>query len=163
MWHSDIMPPQNSNNRTADMPDPRLERLLELWDRLDEDAGMPNSLGVTLLVNGVTYSGLLIAGRVWAKTMGSMLRNSQQSQPVSALAVFFDEAERSYEDAAKSEETKDYVHLANAVVGTPSQGNTTALLLRIRTSDVSGWCVGTAGPIPMFDPANMAAQVPPQS
>ena len=145
--------------------DPRLQRLLELWDRLDEDAGVPNSLGVTLLVHGVTYSGMLIAGRVWAKTMGHLLRTAQQNHQVSALSVFFDDVEKSYEEAGETDEGRHFVHLANAVVGTPSQGTTTGLLLRIRASDVSGWSVGTAGPLPAFDPSRLGSQPPaaPQS
>lgn len=146
--------PLTLSSHPAGGPDPRLQRLLELWDRLDEEQGLTNTLGVTVLVQGVTYSGLLIAGRVWARTMGDLLRNAdQESSQMSALGVFYDEIALSYEQAGAPDESRDYLHLANAVIGLPNGGTATQLMLRIRASDVSAWSVGTMGAVAQFAPS----------
>lgn len=141
--------------------DARLQRLLELWDRLDEDRGVPNSLGVTVLVQGVTYSGLLIAGRVWAATMAELLRGSAGADAqMAALGVFYDDISRSYEQVGGPDESRDYLHLANVTLGLPRDAQPTGLMLRIRAADVSAWAVGTMGQLPPFAP-RPAADPPP--
>lgn len=142
-------------------PDPRLQKLLHLWDRLDEDHGLPNSLGVTVVIRGVVYSGLLIAGRVWAQKMAGLLSDAPGSGQVKALSVFFDDMRQSYEEAGAADESKSYLHLASVTVGLPRDSQPTSLLLRVRIEEVSGWSIGTIGQLPAFTPSVPAGGSPP--
>ena len=142
--------------------DLRLQTLLELWDRLDEPAGQPNSLGVTVMVDGTTYSGLLIAGRVWSRALADLLRAAPGNPQVSALSSFFDQITDSYEQAGDPSEARAYLHLASVSIGLPNDGKRTSLLMRIRAADVSGWTVGTIGELPPFPAPPFAAPAPAQ-
>lgn len=126
--------------------DPRLESMLGLWENLREDPpGRTNTLGITLLVGGVTYSGLLIPGRVWAKSMTQLLRNVNGEHQLRALADMFSGFAESLEAAKDPGEVTRYVHLANVAIGLPEDGKRTSLLMRIRSCDVTAWTVGTIG------------------
>ena len=122
--------------------------LLHLWDNLDEDRGQPNSLGMTVVVGGTTYSGMLIAGRVWSALMAQLLRTAPDDRQLSALAVFYDQISESFEDAENEDEVRQYLHLANMCVGLPRSGEQTGLMMRVKASEVSAWSVGTVGDLP---------------
>jgi len=128
--------------------DERLATLIELWDRLDEDRGQPNSLGMTVVVAGTTYTGVLVAGRVWSALMAQLLRSAPQDRQLAALAVFYDQISESYEDADNADEVRQYLHLANVCIGLPKSGEQTGLMMRVKASDVSAWAVGTVGDLP---------------
>lgn len=150
----------SGDKRVTGGADPRLETLLELWDRLDEESGQPNTLGITVMVEGVTYSGLLIPGRVWARSMAQLLHTAPENHQVQALGVFFDSITSSYEEAGDASEARAYLHLANVAVGLPTDGKRTSLLMRIRAADVSAWTVGTIGELAPFPAPAMAAPAP---
>jgi hypothetical protein len=120
---------------------------------MEEEGGQPNTLGITLLVDGVTYSGLLIASRVWSRSMSDLLHGVPDNQQVRALGTLFEQIAESG-DAA---DARGYVHLANVAVGLPSDGKRTSLLMRIRAADVSAWTVGTIGELAPFPPPPGAA------
>ncbi|HET9690765.1 MAG TPA: hypothetical protein VFP61_06410 [Acidimicrobiales bacterium] len=131
--------------------DPRLATLIELWDRLDEDQDQPNTLGMTLLVHGHLYSGLLIPARVWAQQMGRMLQAAPGASPsISALSGFYDQMEQSWEQAGTNDDGRLYLHLANVTIGLAADGFKTSLLVRVQAAAVSGWSVGTMGELPNF-------------
>ena len=133
-----------------------------MWDGLPEDAGTPNSLGVTVLVGGVTYSGLLVPGRVWARSMADLLRSAQGGHQVEALGGLFETFAEQYEGQRDSTEVVSYVHLANVAIGLPTDGKRTSLLMRIRVSDISAWTVGTIGELAPF-PSPVASSPAPTS
>lgn len=128
--------------------DERLVTLLHLWDGLDEDRGQPNTLGMTVVIDGTTYSGMLVAGRVWSSLMAQLLRSAPDDRRIGALAVFYDQISESYEDADNAEEVRGYLHLANVCIGLPKSGEQTGLMMRVKVSDVSAWAVGTVGDLP---------------
>jgi hypothetical protein len=128
--------------------DERLATLLHLWDSLDEDRGQPNTLGMTVVVDGTTYSGVLVAGRVWSSLMAQLLRTAPGDRQLGALAVFYDQISESYEDAENAEEVRVYLHMANVCIGLPKSGEQTGLMMRVKASDVSAWAVGTVGDLP---------------
>lgn len=131
--------------------DPKLESILEIWDRLREDPpGQTNTLGITVLVGGVTYSGLLIPARVWARSMTHLLRNAEGGHQVEALADLFTGFVESSEEGEDRAEVTSYVHLANVAIGLPEDGKRTSLLMRIRASDITAWTVGTIGELAPF-------------
>lgn len=127
--------------------------MLELWDGLaEEPPGQANTLGVTVLVGGVTYSGLLIPARVWARSMTQLLRNVEGGHQVRALADMFDGFATSTEAAEQPDDATRYLHLANVAIGLPEDGKRTSLLMRIRAADVTAWTVGTIGELAAFPP-----------
>lgn len=133
--------------------DARLVTLLELWDRLEEDGGQPNSLGMTVLVGGVTYSGLLVPARTWARHMADLLQSAGQGNQVGAIGGLFEEVAQAFQGTGgKASDVTDYLHLANVALGLPADGKRTSLLMRIRVSDVSAWTIGTIGELPSFPP-----------
>lgn len=142
----------DGNGATSGGADPRLEALLELWDGLEEDSGQPNSLGITVMVKGVTYSGLLIPGRVWSRSLAALLRGAGDSPQVRAVGGLFDEITGSLQVRMDKGETGSYLHLANVAVGLPTDDKRTSLLMRIRAADVSAWTVGTIGELAPLQP-----------
>jgi hypothetical protein len=135
--------------RVAAAPDRRLEMLIRLWENLDEN-GQPNTLSVSLVVQGALYSGLLVAGRVWARTMAQLLRTAPANASLAALGVFFDDVITDYEKYDTSLEPRQYLHLVSVAIGQPQGGQQTGLMLRFRVADVSAWTVGTMGELPPF-------------
>jgi hypothetical protein len=140
----------NQDVNSSGGTDPRLESLLELWDDLEEEAGQPNALGITVLVDGVTYSGLLVPGRVWSRSLATLLRSAPENHQVRTVSGYFDSVSESYQQSADPAEARRYLHLANVAVGLPNDGKRTSLFMRIRVSDVSAWTVGTIGELAPF-------------
>ncbi|HET9077076.1 MAG TPA: hypothetical protein VFN68_09090 [Acidimicrobiales bacterium] len=140
----------NRDDRSPAGADPKLEALLELWDGLEEESGQPNTLGITVLVGGVTYSGLLIPGRVWSRSMAELLRSAPENHQVRAICGYFDAIDGSNREDAETGETRRYLHLANVAIGLPNDNRVTSLLMRVRVADVSAWTVGTMGELAPF-------------
>lgn len=92
-------------------------RCLSAGTRMDEDFGQPNTLGITIFIEGVDHKGLLVPGRAWSPSIAGLLRFAPDSNQVKALAVFFDSITESYESAPTATESRSRLHLANVTMG----------------------------------------------
>lgn len=141
---------RDNNDVAASPADPRLVQLAQAWDGLDEVDGQMQLLGMTVVVAGHVYSGLLIAGRVWANYLTGLVGTSPAGPQQDALSKVFKDMEGAFEAADSEAEAGQYLHLVNVATGLPNQNTQTTLLMRFRCSEVSGWSIGTAGPLPNF-------------
>lgn len=114
---------------------------------------------MTVLVGGVTYSGLLVPARTWARYMAELLQAAGQGSQGSAIGGLFDEIAQAFQvTGGQASDVTDYLHLANVALGLPVDGKRTNLLMRIRVSHVSAWTIGELAsfPPPITDPSPAA-------
>lgn len=107
--------------------------------------GHGTTIGVTLIVEGGTYSGNLVSGADWFQAVATMIRDHPIGTLGTELARLFDQVGADY----LSEESKDkplgFAHLLDAWSVNAFGERVRGLPMRIRLDAISGWAVGTWG------------------
>lgn len=115
---------------------------------LDDYASWANkgvNQGITISVNGVVYTGVLIGVSVWCDKMISQMESSNNSADVKdAIISYYETMKAEYHaDAEESNKDINFIHMDNVRIISGGVIGKFSSIWRFKVDDINGFSVGT--------------------